>query len=217
MTYLPGVQTEIDALFSAYPSLLPQKDAILRALDLLIDCYANGGKVLLCGNGGSAADSEHIVGEFMKGFKKRRPLQGEKLQKLQAACPDDWQTVTDCLQDALPAISLVSHSALMTAFLNDVDPAYVYAQQVVGYAKPGDVLIGISTSGNAANVCNALRVAKALDMHTIGLTGKTGGRFPALCDATIIAPATETYAIQELHLPIYHMLCAAVEAHFFAE
>ena len=217
MSYSVSVQKEIDSLFAAHPELEPQRANILYALDLLIDCYAHGGKVLICGNGGSAADSEHIVGELMKGFKKRRPLREGKLEALKAACPEDWEQVAAGLQDALPAISLVSHSALMTAFLNDVDPAYLYAQQVVGYAKPGDVLIGISTSGNAVNVCNAFRVAKALGMSTIGLTGKTGGCFPALCDAAVIVPAQETYAIQELHLPVYHMLCAAVEAAFFAE
>lgn len=217
MNYSVSVQKEIDGLFSAHPELKPQEKNILYALDLLIDCYAHGGKTLICGNGGSASDSEHIVGELMKGFKKRRPLRGGKLEALQTACPEDWEKISEGLQDALPAISLVSHTALMTAFLNDVDPNYLYAQQVVGYAKPGDVLIGISTSGNAANVCNAFRVAKALGMRTIGLTGKSGGRFPELCDAAVVAPAQETFAIQELHLPIYHMLCAAVEAAFFEE
>ena len=217
MSYSASVQKEIDALFSAHPELEPQRESILYALDLLIDCYFRGGKVLICGNGGSAADSEHIVGELMKGFKKRRPLSGGKLEAIRAACPDNWEKVVSCLQDALPAISLVSHSALMTAFLNDVDPEYLYAQQIVGYAKPGDVLIGISTSGNASNVCNAFAVARALGMSAIGLTGKDGGRFPSLCDAAVIVPASETYAVQELHLPIYHMLCAAVEAAFFEE
>ncbi len=215
MTYTAGTQREIELLFAAYPVLEACRADILAALDALIACYEGGGKVLICGNGGSAADSEHIVGELMKGFKKMRPIEGEKYERLRAAYPEEADEIASRLQDALPAISLVSHTALMTAYLNDVDPNYVFAQQVVGYAKPGDLLIGISTSGNAADVGHAFKVARALGMRAVGLSGKTGGQFRALCDTAVVVPAQETYAIQELHLPVYHMLCAACEAHFF--
>lgn len=217
MEYTLQAKREIELLFSRYPQWENSRAGILRALEALIQCYQQGGKVLICGNGGSAADCEHIVGELMKGFKKLRPIGGEKLEALKTLYPEEYQRIAAKLQDGLPAISLVSHSALITAFLNDVDPDYVYAQQVIGYGKRGDLLIGISTSGNAENVNNGVKVAKALGLFTLGLTGKTGGKMKDLCDETLIAPAQETYAVQELHLPLYHMLCAACEAQMFTE
>lgn len=215
MEYTPQAQKEIALLFTRYPQWAPFEGEILAALNELILCYQRGGKVLICGNGGSAADCEHIVGELMKGFKKLRPLQGEKLLALKDLYPNSYQEIAAQLQDGLPAISLVSHSALMTAFLNDVDPDYIYAQQVTGYGKKGDLLLGLSTSGNAQNVNNAIKVAKAFGLVTVGLTGKTGGEMKKICDVTVVAPAQETFAVQELHLPLYHMLCAACEGHFF--
>lgn len=193
------------------PDLISCKDDIEQAFQIMMDCYANGGMVLVCGNGGSAADSEHIVGELMKGFLKKRPLSQEDRDTL----GDD--KLYKNLQGTLPAISLVSQTSIATAFMNDVEPDMVFAQQVYGYRNKESVLIGISTSGNASNVENAVRVANAFGMKTIGLTGKSGGKLSDICTVTIKAPAVETYRVQEYHLPIYHALCAMVEADNFKE
>lgn len=197
------------------PDLQAQGENIRKAYEIIKESYQNGSKVLICGNGGSAADSEHIVGELMKGFMLRRPIGYETRDKLQRLFPDDGQYLADSLQGALPALSLVSHTALSSAFINDVQADMVFAQQVYGYGKQGDVLLGISTSGNSANVINAVKIAKSLEMKTIGLTGETCGKMKMLCDVTICAPDTETYRIQEYHLPIYHALCAMIEEDFF--
>jgi D-sedoheptulose 7-phosphate isomerase len=204
-----------EELFQRYPQLKVCREDIKDAYNLLKDCYTNGGKVLVCGNGGSAADSEHIVGELMKGFILKRKINQDDVKKLKAAFIEDWQYLSENLQGALPAISLVSQSAISTAFINDVEPDMVYAQQVYGYVKPGDILIGLSTSGNAKNVADAIKVAKAFGAHTIGLTGENGGAMKALCDITIQAPSSVTFIVQEYHLPIYHALCAMVESEFF--
>lgn len=194
-------------LLTRYPALISCEEKIQAALALLIDTYERGGKVLVCGNGGSAADSEHIVGELMKGFMLRRPVRDDRI-------PADLR---DGLQGALPAVSLPSQSAILSAFANDVDPRMVYAQLVYGYAGEKDLVIGISTSGNSANVVDAIRVAKALGARTLALTGEKSSRLMELCDVTVNVPACETYQVQEYHLPVYHYLCAAVEAHFFSE
>ena len=183
------------------------EEAIRAALDLIVDTYRRGGKVLVCGNGGSAADSEHIVGELMKGFMLKRPVSDPRI-------PEDLR---EGLQGSLPAISLPSQSGILSAFANDVDPQMVYAQMVYGYADEKDLVIGISTSGNSANVVNAMRVAKAVGASTLALTGEKASRLSALCDVTVRVPACETYQIQEYHLPVYHYLCAAAEACFFSE
>jgi D-sedoheptulose 7-phosphate isomerase len=169
--------------------------------------FASGGKLLVCGNGGSAADADHIVGELMKGFYKKRSLPAEEASKL--------GEYARYLQGALPAIALTQHAALSTAFLNDVNPEMGFAQQVYGYGRDGDVLLGISTSGNSKNVCNAVRVAMNLGIKTIGLTGRKGGRLSEISDVCIGVPADITADIQELHLPIYHTLCAMLEELFF--
>ncbi|MHB8124418.1 MAG: D-sedoheptulose-7-phosphate isomerase [Desulfitobacteriaceae bacterium] len=200
-----------------HPMLERCRPKIMQAFLLLKQCYSKGGKVLLCGNGGSAADSEHIVGELMKGFLLKRKISSFNIEKFKAAFPDDWIYFSNNLQGALPAISLVSQISISTAFINDLSADMVYAQQVYGYAKEGDILIGISTSGNSKNVVNALKVAKVLGVGTIGLTGESGGIMNDLCDVIITVPETETYRIQELHLPVYHTLCAMVEANFFEE
>ena len=192
-------------LFERYPQLNICKNDIENALALMIDTYKKGGKILVCGNGGSSADADHIVGELMKGFLKDRKVTDERIP----------QELREKLQGALPAISLSAHTSLMTATINDNDADMIFAQQVYGYAKNNDLLIAISTSGNSKNVVNAVKVAKSLGIKKIALTGKTGGELKQLADVTICAPSTETYKIQEYHLPIYHYLCASVENEIF--
>lgn len=211
------LQKKPDSLLGRYPALSGCQKELLAAENALIRCYEQGGKLLLCGNGGSAADCDHIVGELMKGFLKRRPLSEEQKRKMCTAEPSIPESVLNKLQGGLPAISLPSITALNTAFCNDVDPELVFAQPLMALGRPGDILLCISTSGNAANVAAAAVTAKALGLTVLGLTGKTGGKLKALADICICVPETETYKVQELHLPVYHHLCAQVEAHFFPE
>lgn len=192
-------------LLERYPDLSFCKEDVEKALALMIDTYKKGGKILLCGNGGSACDTEHIVGELMKGFKSPRKVTDERISS----------DLREKLQGALSAISLCSQTGLITAIANDVDADMIFAQQVYGYAKENDLLIGISTSGNSKNVVNAMRVAKDLGVNSIALTGELGGILKDIATVTICAPATETYKIQEYHLPIYHYLCAEVEKKIF--
>lgn len=194
-----------DSLTDCYPALKGCFKDIETAKDMIIDTYKKGGKVLVCGNGGSASDSEHIVGELMKGFISKRPVTDERI-------PEE---IRSKLQGALPAISLPSQTSLLSAFCNDVDPAMMYAQLVYGYANESDILIGITTSGNSANVVNAAIVAKAKGARVIALTGAKDSKMSDISDVTIKAPETETYKVQEYHLPIYHHLCAETEKYFF--
>lgn len=194
-------------LTERYPQLKNCEKDIEKALSLMIGTYKTGGKILVCGNGGSASDADHIVGELMKGFLKARKVTDERIPL----------ELREKLQGALPAISLSAHTSLMTATINDNDADMVFAQQVYGYAKDNDLLIAISTSGNSKNVVNAVKVAKALNVKVVALTGETGGILKSLTDVTICAPSTETYKIQEYHLPIYHYLCAKVEKEFFKQ
>lgn len=198
----------IEELYVRYPQLRSCEGAISRALNLLLACYRGGGKVLTCGNGGSAADAEHIVGELMKKFRRHRVIDPEIAAKL----PPE---LVAKLEGALPAVSLVSMSGILTAFANDVAWETAFAQQVLGLGRAGDVLIALSTSGNSANCVNAALVAKAKGMSVISLTGAAGGRLAELADAAICVPETETYKVQELHLPVYHALCARVEEELF--
>lgn len=200
-----------------HPKLDDCTDDVKAALELLVGCAAAGQKVLTCGNGGSAADSEHIVGELMKGFTLQRPIGSGLRQKLNDAYGRDGDWMADRLQGAIPAISLVSQTALMTAFLNDVDPTMLFAQQVLGYGKAGDCLIALSTSGNSKNIVNAVRIAKVLGVKTIGMTGESGGLLKDECDVCICAPARITARVQEYHLVIYHYLCEALELAVFGE
>ncbi len=202
-----GNETIWNDLFDRYPALRVCEIDLRAAYGLLYDCFVAGGKLLVCGNGGSAADCEHIVGELMKGFHLRRELPAD------SPVPAD---IAAGLQGALPAISLVSQSGLSTAFLNDCDPALVFAQQVYGYLKPGDVLLGLSTSGNSANVAAAARTASALGGKTLAVTGESGGKLAPLCDVCVRLPACDTAQIQEFTLPVYHALCALLEDAFFA-
>jgi phosphoheptose isomerase len=204
-----------DDLTRRYPDLTGCLVEVRQMAEVLKTSFRSGGKLLVCGNGGSAADSEHIVGELMKGYRLTRKIPLELRQKLERTWPGQGDYLADHLQGALPTISLVSQTALMTAFMNDVDPAMVFAQQVYGYGRPGDALLGLSTSGSSPNVINALRVARALGMHTIGMTGSSGGVMPVVCDVTIRVPYERTSDIQERHFAVYHALCADLEEAFF--
>ena len=205
----------IELVCSRYPALSCVRDDLYRAFSLLCDCFDEGGKLLLCGNGGSAADCAHIVGELMKGFLLSRTLtEGDRA--LFEGMDEETAAIAGKLQNALPAVSLCDASALMTAFSNDADGEYVFAQQVWALAQnSADVLLALSTSGNSRNVVHAVRTARALGRETIGITGASGGVLRDLCSVCICLPETETYKVQELTLPVYHALCAALEEHYF--
>lgn len=205
----------LNILIDRYPDLDVCRNEIFKAFEFLKKCYHENGKVLTCGNGGSSSDSEHIVGELMKGFKSNRSLPLSFKDKINSLFPQDGIYIGNHLQGTLSAISLSSNSTLNTAFANDVAADMIYAQQVYGYGNKGDVLIGLSTSGNSLNVIRALQVAKAKGLITIGLTGKTGGKMKDYCDVTIRVPRTSTPDIQELHLPVYHAICLMLENEFF--
>ena len=205
----------LEELEERYPVLDAVKDDVRKAYELLEACYEQGGKLLIAGNGGSCADAEHIVGELMKGFVKRREVSDSFAECLRNADEVRGAELAKKLQGGLPAIALTGHAGLSTAYLNDVDGDLIFAQQTYGYGRPGDVLIGISTSGNAKNVMYAMTVAKALGMKTIGLTGKDGGALKREADVSVVVPETETFKIQELHLPVYHALCLMLEERFF--
>lgn len=205
----------LETLIERYPVLEDVKKDVNLAAEKLIECYKQGGKLILCGNGGSSSDCDHIVGELMKGFLKMRPLSAEKKSQMLKNCPLLDDETLSKLQGGLPAISLPNISGLNSAFCNDVDPELIYAQSLVSLGNKNDILLALSTSGNSKNVFAAAKVAKGLGLTVIGLTGKTGGKLKEVCDLCICAPETETFKIQELHLPIYHFLCAKVEEHFF--
>ena len=206
----------IDLLVERYPSLESAKNDIVAAYLLLEESYENGGKLLVAGNGGSAADAEHIVGELMKGFKLSRKPETDFAERLVAENQELGSVLAENLQGALPAIALDGHPALSTAYMNDCEPLLCFAQQVNGYGKSGDVFLGISTSGNSKNVLFAATTAHAKGMKVIGLTGAKDSKLKDMSDVCIKAPQTETYMIQELHLPIYHCLCLMLENRFFA-
>ncbi len=206
----------IDLLVERYPSLESAKNDIVAAYLLLEESYKNGGKLLVAGNGGSAADAEHIVGELMKGFKLPRKPEADFAEKLVEENQELGSVLAENLQGALPAIALDGHPALSTAYMNDCEPLLCFAQQVNGYGKSGDVFLGISTSGNSKNVLYAATTAHAKGMKVIGLTGAKDSKLKDMSNVCIKAPQTETYMIQELHLPIYHCLCLMLEDRFFA-
>lgn len=207
----------IDELVERYPALECCRESVRQASEILIDSYTHGGKLLIAGNGGSAADAEHIVGEMMKSFRIQKTLPEGYADALYAADPEMGSVLRSHLQGALPAIALAGHISLSTAYMNDCEPLLCFAQQVNGYGRPGDVLLGISTSGNSRNVLYAAVAARARGMKVIGLTGEKGGRLERYSDVCIKAPAAETYKIQELHLPIYHCICQVVEKHFYSK
>lgn len=206
-----NTKKHLDRLMERYPSLNACRDDIERAFELIAADLASGGKILVCGNGGSAADAQHIVGELMKGFLKSRPLPDDVKRSIEDAGGERGRYIASKLQGALPAIALVGQDAFFTAFANDVDASLVFAQQVYALGNKYDVLIGISTSGNSANVIDALYVAKSVGMDTVGFTGRSGGKMDGICDITIKVPANDTPDVQEFHMPVYHTLCAMLE------
>lgn len=209
--------TDLDILMQRYPELESQRSNILDAVNILVNCFSNGGKLLVAGNGGSAADSEHIVGELMKGFENPRKLSDKEKQRLTEIDAQMGAVLADNLQGALPAIALDGHPALSSAYLNDCEPLLGFAQQVNGYGTKNDVLLAISTSGNSKNIIYAAVTAKAKGMKIIGLTGAKDSKLSEIADVTIRSTQTRTYMIQEHHLPIYHCICLMLEKEFYGE
>jgi len=207
----------IDKLIKCYPALDVCKQDIEAGCQAIFHSYEQGGKVLACGNGGSAADADHVVGELMKSFEKKRVLNAGVREALVSMDSERGSYLAEKLQEGLPAISLNAHTALISAVANDIDASLVFAQQVAGYGKKGDVLVAITTSGNSQNVIDAALTAKALGLNVIGLTGKTGGKLKQYCDITICVPATRTAEVQEYHLPVYHTICRVAEEMLFSE
>ncbi len=204
----------MEKLLERYKDLLYVKDDILHARQMIIDTYENGGKLLLCGNGGSASDCEHIVGELLKSFKIKRPINDTLSNELRKM-GDEGKMIASQLEGALPAISLCSHPSFSTAFANDKDPELVFAQQLMGLGKRGDTLITLTTSGNSKNCVYAAMTAHAMGIKVISITGEGGGRIADISDVSVSLPEKETYLVQELTLPIYHYLCAETERFFF--
>ena len=208
-------QKLLDTLVKRYPSLEGIRNDVENVSNIIIESYENGGKLLTCGNGGSNADADHIVGELMKSFSKKRPLESSFENSLASIDPEKAEFLASHLERGLPAISLSAHAALNTAVSNDIHGDLIFAQQVNGYGKKGDVFLGITTSGNSKNVIYAAIVAKAKGMKVLGLTGETGGELKNYCDAIIRVPAKWTPEVQEYHLPVYHTICQIIEYHFF--
>jgi len=211
------LEKHIDLLVKRYPALEAARQDILNSYLLMEESYTNGGKLMIAGNGGSAADSEHIVGELMKGFALPRHIKSAFAEKLKSVHPEMGAILAENLQGTLPAIALDGHLALSTAFINDCEPLLCFAQQVNGYGNANDVFLGISTSGNSKNVLYAAMVAKAKGMKVIGLTGARESKLSELADACVRVPQTETYMVQELHLPVYHCWCLMLEDKFFSD
>ena len=211
------LEKHIDLLIERYPALEVCRQQIIDAYLIMEECYEHDGKLLIAGNGGSAADSEHIAGELMKRFKTPRPVTPEFAERLKSIDPVRGENLAQNLERGLMAIPLVAHEALTTAYINDVDGLGVFAQQLFGFGRPGDVFLGISTSGNSKNVMAATVVARALEIKVIGLTGSKGGELASIADVCVKAPTDETYMIQEFHLPIYHCWCMMLEDKFFGK
>jgi len=214
-TLTKNLERHIESLIKRYPSLERIKNDIIAGYFVMEECYENGGKLLVAGNGGSAADSEHIAGELMKRFKTPRPVSAQFAKKLKEIDLKRGEELAKNLECSLMAIPLVAHEALTTAYINDVDALGVFAQQLFGFGRAGDVFLGISTSGNSKNIINAAVVAKASNIKVIGLTGIKGGELGSIADVMVKVPELETYMIQELHLPVYHCWCLMLEDRFF--
>lgn len=209
------LEKHIDLLMNRYPVLDVCRADIIQAYFVMEECYMHDGKLLIAGNGGSAADSEHIAGELMKRFKTPRPVSPEFAEKLKAIDSKRGEELSMNLERGLMAIPLVAHEALSTAYINDVDGQGVFAQQLFGFGRPNDVFLGISTSGNSKNIISATVVARALGIKVIGLTGAQGGELAQVSDVSVKVPEKETFMIQELHLPVYHCWCSMLEERFF--
>jgi D-sedoheptulose 7-phosphate isomerase len=205
----------IENYFGANEKLRSLQDNFEEAVISLVNCYECGGKLLICGNGGSSADADHIVGELMKGFEQSRPLSEEVLRNFENVLGEDGINIGKKLQRSLPAISLTAHSALLTAISNDIGFDYVFAQQVIGYGRKGDVLMLLSTSGNSQNIINACIAAKATGIKTMGITGESGGKIKEFCDILLRIPEKNTAKVQEWTIQLYHLLCGVLELHFF--
>ena len=201
-------------LLTRYPALQGNEQEIVAVYEILENCFAMGKRLYLCGNGGSAADCEHIAGELLKSFKKCRPLSSDLVEGLKKQ-GDRGQVLLESLEGGLPAVSLCGHTAFSTAFQNDRNPMYVFAQQVGVWGQSGDVLLTLSTSGNSKNCIYAATVAKAKNMQVVAMLGGNGGALKALADASVTVPEKETFKVQELHFPVYHCLCAMLEEEFF--
>lgn len=215
MSFMETSELELSGLIKRYPILTKNLNDIRLAAETLISISTSGGKTLICGNGGSSADADHIVGELMKGFVHSRPLPQEKRKALESVGGEEGVRMGELLQQGIPAISLSAHSALNTAFINDVDPSLIFAQQVIGLGSNKDLLWGLSTSGNSKNIVSAVIAAKSLGMKTLAMTGTKESRLSELCDICIRVDESETYKIQELHLPVYHTLCLIIENELF--
>jgi D-sedoheptulose 7-phosphate isomerase len=205
----------LDELLNRYINLRFLEESVLKAVEAIVKTFRSGGKVLVCGNGGSCSDADHIVGELMKSFEGHRPLEISLQEKLMELSPEHGKMLADKLQQGLPAVSLTVHSALITAIANDIGGELIFAQQVTGLGNQGDVLIGLSTSGNSQNVINAMIVAKAKGITTIGMTGETGGKMRDWCDILLNVSERRTAYVQELHLPVYHTICMMIETEIF--
>lgn len=213
----PRLEKHVDFLIERYPVLEKCREDIIKAYLVMEECYLRDGKLMIAGNGGSAADSEHIAGELMKRFKIARTVPAEFAEKLKSVDPVRGKNLAENLERGLMAIPLVAHEALTTAYINDVDGLGVFAQQLYGFGRKGDVFLGISTSGNSRNVMSATVVARALGIKVIGLTGEKGGELAEVADVAVKVPSAETYMIQELHLPVYHCWCLILEDKFFGK
>ena len=213
----PRLEKHVDFLIERYPVLEKCREDIVKAYLVMEECYLRDGKLMIAGNGGSAADSEHIAGELMKRFKIARTVPAEFAEKLKSVDPVRGKNLAENLERGLMAIPLVAHEALTTAYINDVDGLGVFAQQLYGFGRKGDVFLGISTSGNSRNVMSATVVARALGIKVIGLTGEKGGELAEVADVAVKVPSAETYMIQELHLPVYHCWCLMLEDKFFGK
>lgn len=212
-----NLERHVDHLLDRYQCLHSIKKEIIEAYQLLEECYQEDGKALIAGNGGSSADAGHMVGELMKQFKTSRPLPADFADRLKSVDQVRGSYLAEKLGRGLMAISLSAHEALCTACINDMGGTEIFAQQLLGYGREGDVFIGISTSGNSENIVNAAVVARALGIKVIGLTGADGGDLSRIADISVKVPETETYIVQELHLPIYHCWCLMLEESFFGQ
>jgi D-sedoheptulose 7-phosphate isomerase len=205
----------LDELIRNYPELSELRDSIDKVSGIIVKCYTAGGKLLICGNGGSSSDSCHIAGELMKSFERERPLDVSLKNRLADISADRGKYLADKLEHGLPAISLSAHSSLITAICNDIDPQLIFAQQILGYGEEKDILLAISTSGNSENIIDACITARAMNMTVVGMTGRSGGKMKEYCDILINVPREKTASVQEIQLPVYHTICRIVEEYFY--